>query len=675
MLGVLAAFAQPRRAEHLGLTLALVIAAGFYSWASYFRADPLDEGYFVYTSSRVLAGELPYRDFSTPYTPAFFYLNALLFKLFGLDLVTLRLSLVVVRVALVLLLYRLGRRLMPPTFAALAPLMVLAQDPLPTAWEVHPSWWATLAFVFAVWCASRHRESGRWSWWLSAALAAAVSYAFKQNIGLFALASLTALALTEARALPPASPGSWPTSLVLALPNALVKFALRFGGPLCLLALTLGVTWVMRHHLEPLLVLLFALPFGALGAERLTHASRDTDPAAESSALAMMVARLVLLGSVFLVVTVPWVVVLTLALGPDEGAQRRVVGAVDTAGYYFPLLPLREELRLVLPPVAVAPLVVWVLFGSGPAWFKLGAAVAGGLVCAWSTASFLAAASEVHPRPARAAMLMSVHATTNLLLYLPALAFWGGFSSLFGARLAGGQAFQLRWLLLAGSLLMLNQYPRIDEPHLLFSGALIWMPGAFALWLLYRRASSGWTSSRIGFVGRAALFLALLGLPLLAMWPPLELRREELIVREAAGSLALTTPVYVPLEVPGASVLEREEFARKYRLISEYIRATTAPEERIFVFPAAPLLYYLADRANATRFNHLLPGLLTGADEQETIRRLARVPAVYVIWDTFGADYWQAAEAYRELTDFIWDSYEPIESIGGFEILRRKQPS
>src|SRR6266542_4540025 len=98
----------PGRAERACLGLFLLLSLGLYDWAAHYRLDALDEGYFMSTSWRVLAGDLPYRDFSTPYTPAFFYLNALLFRVFGVDLLTLRVSLTVARLATVLLVYLLG---------------------------------------------------------------------------------------------------------------------------------------------------------------------------------------------------------------------------------------------------------------------------------------------------------------------------------------------------------------------------------------------------------------------------------------------------------------------------------------------------------------------------------------------------------------------------------------
>jgi hypothetical protein len=54
--------------------------------------DPFDEGIRLSGAERVLAGEVPYRDFYALYGPAHFYLPALLFRIFGAQILGLRLA-------------------------------------------------------------------------------------------------------------------------------------------------------------------------------------------------------------------------------------------------------------------------------------------------------------------------------------------------------------------------------------------------------------------------------------------------------------------------------------------------------------------------------------------------------------------------------------------------------
>ena len=56
---------------------------------------PDDEGTLAQSAERVLAGELPHRDFDEVYTGGLSYLNVLAFQVLGVNLLSLRLVLLV----------------------------------------------------------------------------------------------------------------------------------------------------------------------------------------------------------------------------------------------------------------------------------------------------------------------------------------------------------------------------------------------------------------------------------------------------------------------------------------------------------------------------------------------------------------------------------------------------
>ena len=67
----------------------LILLFGAFSYYLFFVNKGIvffDEGYFVHAAERVFQGEQPYRDFALQYTPAYFYLLALLYKIFGLSI-------------------------------------------------------------------------------------------------------------------------------------------------------------------------------------------------------------------------------------------------------------------------------------------------------------------------------------------------------------------------------------------------------------------------------------------------------------------------------------------------------------------------------------------------------------------------------------------------------------
>jgi hypothetical protein len=77
-----------------------LLAAIWFMPGSLATIEWVDEGHLVYFASRVAEGALPYRDFHHVYGPGTFFLNGTLLRLFGPDLLVVRLALVVVKATL-----------------------------------------------------------------------------------------------------------------------------------------------------------------------------------------------------------------------------------------------------------------------------------------------------------------------------------------------------------------------------------------------------------------------------------------------------------------------------------------------------------------------------------------------------------------------------------------------
>ena len=121
----------------------------------------VDEGQLVAIASRLLHGEVLYRDVYTGIFPGLYYTTAALFSIFGSDVRVTRLAQVAVNVATALCLWLLGRRVMAPGWAALAPLfygvLVIVGFPGLTMFNYSP---LSLAFaLFALLCLLRHVEA------------------------------------------------------------------------------------------------------------------------------------------------------------------------------------------------------------------------------------------------------------------------------------------------------------------------------------------------------------------------------------------------------------------------------------------------------------------------------------------------------------------------------------
>src|SRR5436305_13160474 len=102
-----------RRALADVLPLVVTMAAGAVCYGLFYRRGLglAVIGYSVAPTERVLQGEVPYRDFLFNYTPGILWLNALLMKLLGVSLLTVRTGLLVVKLLTLLLIFHLARRL------------------------------------------------------------------------------------------------------------------------------------------------------------------------------------------------------------------------------------------------------------------------------------------------------------------------------------------------------------------------------------------------------------------------------------------------------------------------------------------------------------------------------------------------------------------------------------
>src|SRR5258708_1161685 len=79
------------------------------AFVRYSTLEP-DEGIVLRGAERILAGQLPYRDFFTFYTPGSFYLVASLFRIFGDSFAVARVSLAVAGALCSVITYLLARR-------------------------------------------------------------------------------------------------------------------------------------------------------------------------------------------------------------------------------------------------------------------------------------------------------------------------------------------------------------------------------------------------------------------------------------------------------------------------------------------------------------------------------------------------------------------------------------
>jgi hypothetical protein len=177
--------------------------AGWYGYRDLNRGwIPHDEGQFAEAADRVLAGQMPHRDFDEVYTGALTYLNAAAFKFIGEDLRSLRVVLFGFFLLWVPAVYyvasRFGSDFTATTVTALAVIWSIPNYPSPM-----PSWYNLFLAVFGLASMLRYLETDRQRWLFAAGLCGGLSFAVKLVGIYFVAGALLFLAFREQALSPP----------------------------------------------------------------------------------------------------------------------------------------------------------------------------------------------------------------------------------------------------------------------------------------------------------------------------------------------------------------------------------------------------------------------------------------------------------------------------------------
>jgi|GEM_PF-6248223 len=678
-----------------------MVCAVYLSFAQY-GFDILEEGYFLANAQRVLEGDLPYRDFNTPYTPGVFYLYAWLMEQAGNNLVILRITQVVSRGIFALALYAAGRQLVTPFFAAVPPALILAIDTAPGVWSLHPGWFTAPAAILGALCIARYLREGRLLWLLGAGISFGVAFAFKQNLAAYGTMAALWFLVTFERRLMPVRLLSFrhPPAVSIAPrpPTGWLLTALRTLTQIVALVLLPAIpAEIARPYMSPLVAILFIVPLVFLSLLGLVHIVRGLrSPAGQARPgelgreISFYLRPVVLLAG-FGAVTLSWFIPFLDLIGHRWDLLGPLIGRIDQTGYFLGMDPPSAEDVRTIGAALLLPVTLPLIAAAG-LWGRRGVALATAALAYLITRSALLslswsdpwnaidALSELRGTLARAGADYGEHAyvTYGLILYMPHLAFWVGIVLVFW-NIVRRRVDPVRiWYLAAGAALIVNQYPRMDEVHLLWSGGLLFLSGADALQRWYGLALRFVPRLQSSAMGDVTFRFSLLLLPVLAALPIMIARVGGAgpYFRPPAAPSELTRPEgpygLMRMDVPGDSsrVWLPGKDALIYAEISKLLQELTAEDEPIFTYPAIPGFYYLANRPNATAFNHVFPGMASPTEQREMVRQLERVN--FVVWDDAGAHYWVNPGDNAPVTEYIRTHFRIDRFVGQYAILSRR---
>ena len=157
---------------------------------------PHDEGSIAQSAERVLAGDLPHRDFDELYTGGLTYLNAVAFRLFGETLLAPRIMLFLFFLVWVPVVYRIAAHFTGTLAAAGITLLAVAWS-VPNYSAALPSWYNLFFATFGLAAALRFLDTRSRIWLFVAGLCCGCSFLFKLSGLYFAAGMLLFLIFRE----------------------------------------------------------------------------------------------------------------------------------------------------------------------------------------------------------------------------------------------------------------------------------------------------------------------------------------------------------------------------------------------------------------------------------------------------------------------------------------------
>lgn len=230
---------------------------------------PHDEGQYGQSAVRILAGELPHRDFHEMYSGGLSYWHAFLFWLFGEQLIVLRRALVVVAMPAVLAAYAIALRFTASSVLAAIVAVASVVGMIGTNHAATPTTYLALLSVVVAWLLIRYSDDEHPQWIVLIGVLCGIAITIKIT-GFYTLAA-AGLAITFRGTRPPASPAGG-TGVSVSPGSAERLYRVAVAGA----AIAAGPLLVASHpSLDSLAY--FAVSTAAMGVT-LLMAGRRFDP-------------------------------------------------------------------------------------------------------------------------------------------------------------------------------------------------------------------------------------------------------------------------------------------------------------------------------------------------------------------------------------------------------------
>jgi HEAT repeat protein len=634
--------------RHLIGLLPLAFGVWFFGGLAPYGIHVGEDGDLLYQMFATYEGQMPYVDFSTGYTPGYFYWHALLFHLFGVDALVTRISVAAANTLTLYLLYALSARLVHPVLALFTPLVFIGSllafpGDFVTFNVPYPAWYNIALWLTSLAATLSYADRGRSIQLAFAGVLAGISFAIKPNIGLFNLAALSFFIVwwhAPARASGALARWCW---WLLALATA---------------AGIVGVFWSRLYLPE---FKLFPLPLLVLAAILVATAQRGPGRPG------FLRAALLLLGG-FALTTVPWLTYFLVHLGPGVFASDvLLIGSPYELFFYIPHRPIGGPWDLGLLAIAVA--LVFVPTAVRRGWIAWWTPFAGAALAATVLTLYVALWAPM-PEGFQAAVATRIY---DLSFFIFQLVDWGGIALITLALLRHPQRRSrflgtLVLLTLSATALSLGMYPRSDFMHLLISAPAAMILGTVLLGRIVRRWQAVYAFSP---VWQWAATVILVVPPMLTAGV-MAIKSVLLAAQLYSHYIGVADTPLVHLDLPRASLIMEPGADQRFWVLRDaarYIEQHTQPHDYVLPFPNLNLLNFLAGRLNPARKGYFHPGYPDHPTEAEIVTALRRrTPKLVVSLHDHQLFLTTAPIYYFLLRDFVQTNFELAARVGPYDM-------
>jgi len=650
-----------------------------------------DEGAIAYQALRVSTGQVPYSDFQTAYTPAGYYLHALLFDTFGTNLVVLRVSASFACAATAALLFLAATHVLPSAYTLLPSLLyVVLEDQDSGGLVVHTLPYVA-RYITTLWALSlcltlAHTRRPRRALAAALGLVTAAIAGFKHTAGIYnAWAVGLSLIVISLGYYEPT--GSKATSTESRSPDEFVGEledgpwqqalgALPFAFLLAVLAaLPLLFGSVASSDWRSLVA--FCLPLAALVALVL-HAGLPWRAHREKAGRIRLSAAaagsyLCWFGVTAAVLTALWVAYFGAAAGFGVIGQRLIFDGPAVARSYAIPFPSPEGLAIGVALLVLAAIGARTLVQKGLIESRSGART----FALTSGALVLLGVLWIARLPWHALtwndwLLPLTYAgrqMDNLAFYLAGIIVYA-----FLWRLCGWLRRQkpldlalVCWIHALCQFLL--AYPRLDVAHLYEGVTILLIPGTVVLertTAFFRRAAGPGRARWLPVAVVCAL--GIVGITKLAP------RVAAQVQWRHSPALAHRTAVLGPRGGLYGTVDEDAGWIASLDRTIAFINKRIPAEKPIFTYPALSGIYFLSGRNNPSHMDYFHQGFGEGRDELEVITALekTRTPVVVVMtdysFDPMERDY------FPMLKDYIRRHFVQTVYFAPYRVLERVLP-